>query len=708
MSTIIKIKRSSGVQAPSELAQGELAFTYGTGSQGNFGDRLFVGSGTETNGIAANIDIIGGKYFTQLLDHVHGTLTASSALLVDSNKAVDEILVGNSTTTGGGIKFNEGTNNGSHYVQLKSPNSLSGSTTFTLPSADGSSGQFLTTDGSGQLSFSTVTQTLSIAGDVGSNDSVSTGETITFSGDTGITTTVSNNQISIDLDDTAVTPGSYGSTTAIPTFTVDQQGRITAASSVNVATTLNVSDDSSTGLGINLLTDTLNFAGGEGIDTTISGDTITISAEDATTSNKGVASFDTNDFGVSSGAVSLNDAVVKSVTTDSGALTPSSHGFTINGGEGMDVTHTGTTITVAGEDATTSNKGVASFDATDFTVTSGAVAVNTITLGSSSLNAGETTTDVAGLTSLVVDNLNINGNTISTTDANGDLVLDPNGTGDVDVNNSKIINVATPTADNDAANKAYVDGVVNGLDVKESVVAATTVNLSATYNNGAGTLTASSNGALSIDGVTPSQGDRILVKDQTTQTQNGIYTVTTVGNGSTAFVLTRAPDADTAAELTGGTFFFVESGTNNADNGYVATHNGTPTFGTTNITFSQFSGAGQISAGDALIKTGNQLDVQVDDSTIAVVSDRLEIKSTYSGQSSITTLGTISSGTWEGNTIEVSYGGTGRTTFTSNGIVYGNGTSQLNVTAAGTDGYFLYSNSGTPAWTNTLDGGTFS
>ena len=778
MATIIKIKRSSGVQAPSELAQGELAFTYGTGSQGNFGDRLFIGSGTETNGVAANIDIIGGKYFTQLLDHVHGTLSASSALLVDSNKAIDEIFVGNSASTGGGIKFNEGTNNGAHYVQLKAPNSLADNVNFTLPISDGSSGQFLQTDGSGNLSFGTVTQTLSIAADVGSNDTVNTGETITFTGDTGITTTVSNNDISIDLDDTAVTPGSYGSTTAIPTFTVDQQGRITAASTVNVATTLNVSDDSSTGLGINLLTDTLNFAGGEGIDTTISGDTVIVSAEDASTSNKGVASFDSNDFDVTSGAVTLEDTVVKTVTTDSGALTPSTHGFTINGGEGMDVTHVGTTITVAGEDASTSNKGVASFDSndfdvasgavtledtvvktvttdsgamtptshsfsvlggegmnvthagttitvegedatssnkgvasfdsTDFTVTSGAVVVNTITLGSSSLNPGETTTAIAGITELTVDNLNFNGNTISTTNANGDLVLDPNGTGDVDVNNSKIVNVATPTASTDAANKAYVDGVVNGLDVKESVVAATTANLSATYNNGAGTLTASSNGALSIDGVTPSQGDRILVKDQSNAIQNGIYTVTTVGDGSTQFVLTRSPDADTAAELTGGTFFFVESGSNNADNGYVATHNGTPTFGTTNITFSQFSGAGQISAGDALIKTGNQLDVVVDDSTIAVVSDRLEIKSTYSGQGSITTLGTISSGTWEANTIEVSYGGTGRTTFTSNGIVYGNGTSQLNVTASGTDGYFLYSNAGTPDWTNTLDGGTFS
>ena len=131
-----------------------------------------------------------------------------------------------------------------------------------------------------------------------------------------------------------------------------------------------------------------------------------------------------------------------------------------------------------------------------------------------------------------------------------------------------------------------MDSVANGLDVKDSVRVATTGNLSVTYNNGNGTLTADANGALSVDGVTVSVNDRVLVKDQSSSVQNGIYKVTATGGASAVFVLTRTPDADTAAELTGGTFFFVEEGTANADNGYVATHNGTPTFGTTNITFS--------------------------------------------------------------------------------------------------------------------------
>jgi len=177
-----------------------------------------------------------------------------------------------------------------------------------------------------------------------------------------------------------------------------------------------------------------------------------------------------------------------------------------------------------------------------------------------------------------------------------------------------------------------VDSVANGLDVKESVRLATTGALAtSTYDNGDGTITANANGALSIDGAAVVEGDRVLIKDQASAVQNGIYTVTTTGSAGAAFVLTRGPDADTAAELTGGTFFFVEEGTSNADNGYVATHNGTPTLGSSDIVFAQFSGAGQISAGAALSKTGNTLDVEVDDTTIEVSGDALRIKASGVG-----------------------------------------------------------------------------
>ena len=117
MATIIQIKRSSGTSAPSTLKLGELAYTYGTGTQGNLGDRLFVGEGgVDGEGNANNITVIGGQYFTDQLDHAQGTLTASSALLVDSNKAIDEIFIGNNASTGGTLKLNEGTNNGTNFI----------------------------------------------------------------------------------------------------------------------------------------------------------------------------------------------------------------------------------------------------------------------------------------------------------------------------------------------------------------------------------------------------------------------------------------------------------------------------------------------------------------------------------------------------------------------------------------------------------------
>src|SRR5210317_797156 len=206
MATIIQIKRSSGTSAPSTLKLGELAYTYGTGTQGNLGDRLFVGEGgVDDEGNANNITVIGGQYFTDQLDHAQGTLTASSALLVDSNKAIDEIFIGNNASTGGTLKLNEGTNNGTNFIGLKAPNSVTTSTTFTLPDGDGSNGQFLKTDGSGNLSFGTVVSTLSLAADTGSSDSVSTGETITFTGGEGIDTSVTDNTITFAIDNTVAT-----------------------------------------------------------------------------------------------------------------------------------------------------------------------------------------------------------------------------------------------------------------------------------------------------------------------------------------------------------------------------------------------------------------------------------------------------------------------------------------------------------------------
>ena len=187
MAVQLQIKRSTGSSAPGSLADGELAYTKGD-------NKFYIGDGS-------SVRLIGGKAFNDLIDHTAGTLTAGSAILVDSNKAIDDLIVGNNATTGGSIELKEGTNNGTHHVQLKAPNTLSGNIEFTLPNSDGSAGQFLKTNGSGTLGFETITSSFTLAADSGSNDTFNTSETLTFTGGEGIDTTVSNNEITITGED---------------------------------------------------------------------------------------------------------------------------------------------------------------------------------------------------------------------------------------------------------------------------------------------------------------------------------------------------------------------------------------------------------------------------------------------------------------------------------------------------------------------------
>lgn len=200
-----------------------------------------------------------------------------------------------------------------------------------------------------------------------------------------------------------------------------------------------------------------------------------------------------------------------------------------------------------------------------------------------------------------------------------------------------------------------------GLDIKNSVRAATTVGI-ADLNAFDGT----------VDGVSLNVGDRLLVKNQSTASENGIYVV---GGSAPAYTLTRADDAG-AGELTAGSFTFVEEGTVNADSGWVISTDGAITVGTTAITWTQFSGTGQIVAGNGIIKTGSTLSVDAG-SGITVDGSGVSIANDYVGQSSITTLGTITTGTWEGSTVEVAYGGTGATSFTAGEYLVGDGSNAI-------------------------------
>jgi hypothetical protein len=181
-------------------------------------------------------------------------------------------------------------------------------------------------------------------------------------------------------------------------------------------------------------------------------------------------------------------------------------------------------------------------------------------------------------------------------------------TTDLNMGGYKLTNLATPVASTDAANKQYVDDVAQGLNIHAASYAATTANLNATYSNGSSgvgaTLTnAGTQAAFATDGTTPPINSRILVRLQTTQSQNGIYTLTTVGDGSTNWVLTRATDFDTATEIAGGDFTFVDNGTTLANTGWVNVDEVT-TVGTDPIVFQQFSGAGTYTASNGVVLNG--------------------------------------------------------------------------------------------------------
>ena len=561
MATTIQIKRSTGTSAPSSLSAGELAVTFGTGTQSNLGDRLFIGDGS-------TVDVIGGKFFSDMLDHTQGTLTASSALTVDSNKAVDDLIVGNHATTGGSIELKEGTNNGTHHVQLKAPNSLGGDLALTLPGSDGNNGEVLKTNGSGTLSFGTLAH-----GDLTGTLALSALE---IDGGT---------DIGADLADADL-------------FIVDD-----AAGGTNRKSTL-------------------------------------------TRVKKYIYSA------ISSGAT----------VTNSGALTLANTSVT--------------NAMLAGS------------------IANAKLSNSSITIGSDAVALGGTQTDLNGITSLDVDNITIDGNTISSTNSNGNIVLDPNGTGVINVSSARITSLGTPTGGTDAATKNYVDAQLQGLDVKNSVRVATTAN---------GTLaTAFANGQ-TVDGITLATNDRILIKDQSTGSENGIYTVNASG------APTRATDFDENSEVTGGTFFFVEEGTTNADNGFVMTNDGTVTVGTTALVFTQFSGAGQVIAGDALTKSGNTLNVGVDDSSIEINSDALRVKA--SGITNAMLAGSIDLTAKVTGALPVGNGGTGLSSIAKGSVLVANSANTLSALDGGgsNDGILTYTaSSDTIAFATAVDGGTFT
>jgi len=445
MAITLQIKKSTASTAPSSLADGELAYTHGAGTQINNGKRLFIGDGSSQN-------VIGGQYFTDMLDHTIGTLTGSSAIVTDTNSKVDTIKVrGADNSTPGNIVFDD--NDSSHATTLK-------------------------------------------GGNVSSN-------------------------IDISLPTTAGT----------------------------VITTGNLTD----------------VAGTIGTLTALTVDNVLIgSADDQTIST-------------SSGVLKLNPAT------------------------------------------------------------------------------------------------------------------------DIDAVNNKIINVANPTAAHHATNKGYVDGLIQGLDVKGSVRVASTAN---------GTLSSDFANGDSVGGVTVATGDRILIKEQSTGSENGVYTVNASG------APTRATDFDSNAGITAGAFVFVEEGTN-GDQGFVLTNNGTITIGSTSLVFTQFSGAGNISAGNGLQQSGTQISVLLPSgSGLAAGGAGLSIAPGGVTDAMMAASSVDLATDTVTNSLTVDHGGTGLTTIAKGSLLVANTADTITALDGGAsntdDKVLLYTGgSDTLGFTSSLDGGTF-
>ena len=249
-------------------------------------------------------------------------------------------------------------------------------------------------------------------------------------------------------------------------------------------------------------------------------------------------------------------------------------------------------------------------------------------------------------------------------------------TGAIAMGTNKITGLGTPTDGTDAATKSYVDSAAQGIDWKASVRAATTASV---------TLASGLENGNTLDGVTLATGDRVLVKNQSTGSQNGIYVVKSSGAPD------RSTDADLAAELTSNFAVFVEEGTVNADQGYVLTNDGAITIGTTALTFTQFTGLGQIVAGTGLDKTGNTLDI---DSTVTT-NDGTQTLTNKTINGSSNTITNVSLSTGVTGTLPVANGGTGITSLGTGIATFLETPSSANLAAALTD----EAGSGTVAFT---------
>jgi hypothetical protein len=546
---------------------------------------------------------------------------------------------------------------------------------------------------------------------------------------------------STQLASSGVTPGSYGTVTDIPVFTVDATGRVMSATTVPLAISGYVPDSRQVNTGAGL-------SGGGALTSNL---TITANLSSATP----LAGFQAGSAGSSNDisradhkhpAVNLgvddevdgilglgNGGTARSIVADAGAIIWS-------GADGLYVGPVG----IAGQVLVSGGTGAPTWGSA--LIISDQVA-NVVYAGPAAGAAAPT-----GFRALVTADLPNSGASAGTYGSQAVVpVIAVNAKGQVTSATNTTINAVTlttgsittaPTNGTDIVNKTYVDSIASGINFHQACRLASTAALpSCTYDNGASgvgaTLTATANGSLSVDSRTANLNNRILVKNQVDGAQNGVYVVTQAGGGGAPFILTRATDFDTPGtgvnQIDAGDFFLITAGTANANTSWVQQTPQPITVGTTAIVFSQFGTAGTLyTAGTGLTLAGTVFSITntavtaasygsasavptftvnaqgqltaAADTSIAIAATQVTSGTLDSGRLSgsytgITGVGTLTSGTWNATTIAIAYGGTnGTATPTAGAVSYGTGTAYA-FSAAGTASQVLLSGgSGVPTW----------